>query len=243
MLANNERLIRALNHANPRWAAISERVELKKGTALAVSIKAPQSAYMIIDGLVSLRYEVTDTPEAAVALLGRNNLVNAMALVTEDGLPFTPIVEIDTISMRVPTKQARAIVDECPASRKIVQRCIQELMAEQAFGLITSTQNELRQRVAILLIKISDLLGSNPLFFTQDDLGSIAGIRRPSITEVLNAFEAERLIKKARGRIEILNEEALMMEAGPALVNFKRVQANMSIWLHQTRRPNLRSVS
>jgi CRP-like cAMP-binding protein len=71
-------------------------------------------------------------------------------------------------------------------------------------------------RVLRRLIAVAQQLGENGgtvITLTQDDLASMAGTTRPTANRVLKRAEADGLLRLARGRIEILDTDALAHRA------------------------------
>jgi Mn-dependent DtxR family transcriptional regulator len=51
-------------------------------------------------------------------------------------------------------------------------------------------------------------VGSDTLSFTQEYLAEMLGVRRTSVTVVAHTLQSAGFIKYARGKIQIVNEEA-----------------------------------
>jgi CRP-like cAMP-binding protein len=59
------------------------------------------------------------------------------------------------------------------------------------------------------LLRARDLSDSDTLSFTQEYLADMLGVRRTSVTVVAHTLQTAGFIKYSRGRIQILNAEAL----------------------------------
>jgi CRP-like cAMP-binding protein len=54
-----------------------------------------------------------------------------------------------------------------------------------------------------------DRIGSKELPLTHEFLAIMLGVRRPSVTDVLQVLEQKKLIKGGRGKIEIIDRPGL----------------------------------
>ena len=59
------------------------------------------------------------------------------------------------------------------------------------------------------MLRARDLSGSDDLPFTQEFLAEMLGVRRTSVTTVAHTLQAAGMIKYSRGKIHILDVEAL----------------------------------
>jgi len=64
-------------------------------------------------------------------------------------------------------------------------------------------------RLCRWLLRARDLSGSDYLPFTQEYLAEMLGVRRTSVTAVAHTLQEAGLIKYARGKIQILDADAL----------------------------------
>jgi DNA-binding transcriptional regulator YhcF (GntR family) len=68
-------------------------------------------------------------------------------------------------------------------------------------------------RLCRWLLRARDLSESNDLPFTQEYLGGMLGVRRTSVTEVASELQQAGLIKYSRGKIQIVDADALKESA------------------------------
>jgi len=62
-------------------------------------------------------------------------------------------------------------------------------------------------------LRARDLAGSDHLPFTQEFLAEMLGVQRTSISPVAHTFQRAGIIRYGRGRIEVLDVEALRQSA------------------------------
>jgi Mn-dependent DtxR family transcriptional regulator len=63
------------------------------------------------------------------------------------------------------------------------------------------------------LLYMRDLAGNDELMLTQEFLGQMLNVRRPSVSMVANPLQKAGVIKYSRGRIRVLDAKALQKRA------------------------------
>jgi len=69
--------------------------------------------------------------------------------------------------------------------------------------------HHIHARLCRWLLRARDLSDTDTLNFTQEYLAEMLGVKRTSVTLVAHTLQAAGLIKYSRGKIQILNMEAL----------------------------------
>ena len=75
-------------------------------------------------------------------------------------------------------------------------------------GLRASSQD--RTTLLSLAADNRDRMPSDQFLLTQEFLGMMLGVQRPSVSLVMNALRAAGAIRYARGRVTIINRQALL---------------------------------
>ncbi len=82
--------------------------------------------------------------------------------------------------------------------------------------------HHIHARLCRWLLRARDLSESDTLVFTQEYLAEMLGVKRTSVTLVAHTLQAAGLIKYSRGRIQILDVEALQEGACECYETIKR---------------------
>jgi CRP-like cAMP-binding protein len=83
--------------------------------------------------------------------------------------------------------------------------------AQQSAACFAS--HHVQARLCRWLLRARDLAGTDTLNFTQEYLAEMLGVQRTSVTVVAHTLQAAGLIKYSRGKIQILDAEALQDSA------------------------------
>ena len=94
-----------------------------------------------------------------------------------------------------------------------VSRCIHQylhsLFIDLALSVSCNRLHSLQQRCARWILTSVDKNGLSEIAVTQEMLADILGVHRQSIIQVLNEFEAKRLVQCERGSIQIKSTQGL----------------------------------
>jgi len=125
--------------------------------------------------------------------------------------------EIDTTAYVIPPLVYKNLMDSSFA----VAHYTNELMASRfsdVMWLIDQVMNRrLDSRLAALLIEEEQLVGSNTLDITHEQLAKHLGSAREVVTRMLKYLHSEGLVELKRGRVNILDEQRLRKLAGTSL--------------------------
>ena len=85
-----------------------------------------------------------------------------------------------------------------------------------------------RHRLAQLLVMLGKADGSG-LLLNQEELGQLTGLQRTTVNEIMSSLRRDGLIRYTRGRIHVLDPEALAVRAGaeaPPAPEWRRAAAS-----------------
>ncbi|WP_271605953.1 Crp/Fnr family transcriptional regulator [Bradyrhizobium sp. CCBAU 11434] len=104
-------------------------------------------------------------------------------------------------------------MNESPDIRERLFRYVQALSVHCAQSGLCGVRHAREKRLASWLCLASDAVGANVLPVTHDYLSSVLGLRRAGVTETLNQFEEQQLIRKTRGVLQIEARNFLAQKA------------------------------
>src|SRR3954463_7302278 len=95
----------------------------------------------------------------------------------------------------------------------LVMRHEQTLFAQAQQSTACMANHDVESRLCRWMLRARDLSGSDELPFTQEFLAEMLGVRRTSVTTVAHTLQAAGMIKYSRGKIQVLDVEALKESA------------------------------
>lgn len=133
---------------------------------------------------------------ASSALDGKVSLNRAIAQLPGDA------IECDAEAFANAAYQSRTLMS-------VVVRHEQMVFAQAQQSVACMAAHDTQARMCRWLLRARDLAESDSLFFTQEFLAEMLGVRRTSVSPVANTLQQAGMIKYSRGRIEIINVEGL----------------------------------
>ena len=91
----------------------------------------------------------------------------------------------------------------------ILLKSIQAFMLQTAHTAVANARGSINVRLARWLLMAHDRVQSPELPLTHEFLSLMLAVRRPGVTEAINALKRDKLIDTARGTIVVLNRRGL----------------------------------
>jgi len=186
-----------------RLAAHVRRVSLRVGELL-FSARAPaRTAYFPESGLVSLVTTVRSGEAMDVGLIGRDGVAGAQWAGTGDidDVPFDGIVRVRGEAACVEMAPLRAQLSSDPLLARLLSRHAHLTSAACVTSAGCIAFHPAHRRCARWLLEAGDLLASDELPLTHDQLAHMMGVRRESVTVALGSLDARGLIEHGRAHI------------------------------------------
>ncbi|SFV13119.1 cAMP-binding domain of CRP or a regulatory subunit of cAMP-dependent protein kinases [Methylobacterium sp. UNCCL125] len=148
--------------------------------------------------------------QVEVGLVGREGLVGALpVLLGSDRMPHECFVQNAGEMLQIETVALCAAVSQSASLSKLLLRYIQVQFIQTAQTAFANATYTIDVRLARWLLMCQDRLDGDDLQITHEFLSIMLGVRRPSTTLAVQALEGHRLIRARRGKITILDREAL----------------------------------
>lgn len=143
------------------------------------------------------------------AMVGRDGVVGAAAALDGRKSLSRAIVQLPGKAFACPVEALAAVAFQSKSLISTLMRHEQALFAQAQQSTACMATHDVQARFARWLLRARDLAESNTLPFTQEFLAEMLGVRRTSISPVAHTFQQAGIIRYTRGRIEIVNVEAL----------------------------------
>lgn len=209
----------ALPTEERRALASSPRVFLDRDEIVFAAGEPAQALYVVISGEIVLEIDGLDGKSICVSSLGAGGVFGELAVL--DGYPRSVAARATAPSALLSIKAAQflALVRSQP---DFAMAIIADLAAKlrRTNGQVSGLSfQSLRGRVASLIATLTDpqVSSTQALKITQSELAARLGASREKVNGHLQALQSAGAIRLARGRIEILNRNALGRFTGAAV--------------------------
>ncbi|WP_077034689.1 Crp/Fnr family transcriptional regulator [Pelomonas sp. KK5] len=210
MPLNTNDLLELLPRADrQRLLAACQQVELRRSQPLYVRGHRVGHAYFPIEGAISLLTQLDGHPAMQVGMVGREGMVGIQLALGVRPAPMQALVLGDGMAWRMDAAAMRRELVHGTALRRCLNRYISVCLTEFATAAGCQRFHALAPRLASWLLMSLDRLGSRELEMTHELIAHLLGVRREGVTESALRFQADGLIRYARGRIAVLDRGGL----------------------------------
>jgi len=168
-----------------------------------------QLVYFPTTSVISLVVDLSTGELVEAAMVGRDGVIGAGSALDGKISLNRAIVQLagDAIECN-----ADALANTAYQSRSLMSALIrheQTVYAQAQQSVACMAAHDTQARMCRWLLRARDLAGSDNLPFTQEFLSEMLGVRRTSVSPVAHTLQQAGMIKYTRGRIEIIDVEAL----------------------------------
>ena len=200
-----------------QWDAITEGARSRrfaKEETLFLEGQAADTVYVIRDGRVRLTSFGFDGKERHLLILGPNGLAGDCALRSTGSYVVSAVAATDTLVCMVPTATVQAALE-----RDGMLAAQHQALSSMRFRILlrhvaVQGSNSSRRRVCLHLLDLMHSYGLPhrlgnmiSISFTQQEMGSICGLSRVSVSTIFTQLEREQVIARA-GRLVVIVDPA-----------------------------------
>jgi len=192
----------------------------KKGQILFHEGTRPLGIFCINSGKVKVYKLGTDGKEQIVSIAKEGDMLGYKALIAEESYGLSAeTLEPCTICFLPKSDFLQSVDSTEDLSRRLLKAVCHEM------GLLTESlthqaQKPVRERLAIVLLKLKDTYGMDPaengpveINLTREDLANMVGTATETLIRLLHDFKEEGLISSQGRKIKIENPQGLANQA------------------------------
>ena len=168
------------------------------------------NAVYFLDGSVcSVACAMQDGASVEVALVGREGLVGTEAIFGSSIAQADVVVQYGGPAHVLPLDVFEREMKRFGAFHDAMLRYLQSFMEQLARSAACHALHSAHQRCCRLLLTNRALMGQDELQLTQERMATTLGVRRPTVTLLLADLAKAGVIETGRGRIRIVDPDAL----------------------------------
>ena len=191
-----------------RWKLKLEAVDLPLGGVLYESGKVISHVYFPTSAIVSLLHVLENGASAEIAVVGNEGVVGIALFMGGESTPSRSVVQSAGRGFRLASEVIKDEFNRVPVLHLLL-RYTQALITQMAQTAVCNRHHSLDQQLCRWLLLSLDRLEGNELVMTQELIANMLGVRREGVTEAALKLQGAGLIRYARGRITVLDRDAL----------------------------------
>lgn len=179
------------------------------GQALCKAYDPVDEVFFPTSGVISAVIDLKDGAQVETALIGCRGALGSGVVFGQKYHIAGGVGRLRGEAWAVQASTLRDLSARNASSREALFRYQQYILAQVQQTAACSARHVLRQRLASWLLRARHTTESDQVFITQDAIGLALGVQRASISGAANELEEAGAIEYRRGRIAIVDADAL----------------------------------
>jgi CRP-like cAMP-binding protein len=181
----------------------------RRGRTLGSRCDAPTDIWFPHSGLVALATTDAEGHNVQSAYVGSEGCVGVETLLDQAPNLADATVQIEGDISVISAARFRSALKARPPIREAVLKYLYALSAQLLQATACDRLHTLEQRCCRALLLMQDSTGMDELALTQESLAALLGGGRPRVNNVLGSLERKGLLRRRRGRIDLLRRAGL----------------------------------
>src|SRR5829696_7839512 len=168
-----------------------------------------QYAYFPESGMISVVSIMDDGRSIEVGTIGREGMTGASILLTADRVPYQYFVQMVGEGYRIKAAALKVAAEEKPELQALIFSYQAAFLNQSMQAAACNGLHSVQQRCCRWILMTQDRVDSEIVPLTHEFLGLMLGVRRASVSDVLQPLQTRGWIRSHRGEITVLNRKAL----------------------------------
>jgi CRP-like cAMP-binding protein len=185
-----------------------ESVPLIDGMPIYEPNEPISDVYFPISGIVSMVSEMRDGT-VEVGTVGREGMTGLPLVLHATTMPSRAFVQVPGHAYRMRGTDLIAVLRRSPRIERLVYRYVLALFDQAAQHAACNRLHALEERCARWLLMTHDRMDGDVLPLKQQFLAEMLGVHRPAVTIAAGALQKAGVIRYTRGKVTVLDRDAL----------------------------------
>ena len=186
-----------------------KRVDLSSKDVLYEAGGKIFEAYFPETAIISLVVGLATGKTIEAAMVGKDGVAGAASSLEGQVSLSRAVVQLAGTAHSISSNKLKAVAYQSPSLMSILIRHEQTLFAQAQQSTACIATHNIESRLCRWLLRARDLAETDTLGFTQEFLADMLGVERTSVTVAAHMLQQAGMIKYSRGRIQILDTQAL----------------------------------
>jgi CRP-like cAMP-binding protein len=206
----HNQLLRALPRADyQRLLPELETVSLAHGRVLFEARERITHVYFPQHCVVSLLTLVDDGPAVEVAIVGNEGMVGLSVFLGANSANTRAISTIPDDARRMTVRAFRHALTDGVVLPHLLLRYTQTVLSQISQCAACNQRHRVEQRCARWLLMAHDRVGADHFLLTQDFLGQMLNVQRPTVSAAAHHLQDAGAIRYSRGKISVTGRARL----------------------------------
>ncbi len=168
-----------------------------------------EHVYFLHTGVASLVREMQEGDIVEIATIGHEGMVGIALVLGGSQMASRAFMQIAGHGVRMAADVFLKELERSPALHRKLMRYALALLAQVSLSAACNRAHTVEQRCARWLLMTHDRVDSDSFTLTQEFLGQMLGVQRPTVSIAAGMLQKAGLITYSRGTITVLNRKGL----------------------------------
>ena len=192
-----------------RLAPHLKPIDLTSGQILSEPNESITKIYFPQRAMISLVSIMMDGSTTEIGLIGNEGAIGLPAILGGDSTISRSIVQISGSALQASADIVRQEFLRGGKLQQILLLYTQASLTQISQSAACNRQHNIEERLARWLLSVRDCVLQDELFLTQEFIANMLGTRRSGVTVAAGILQQAGMIRYSRGKIVILDQEAL----------------------------------
>jgi CRP-like cAMP-binding protein len=207
---SRNRILRSLKHEDyVRLLQFSQKVDLGPGDILFEAGDRIADFYFIDSGMASLLSTTESGSTIEVGMVGPEGFVGSALVLKTNRMPYRSMMQIAGQATKIKARPLLDLFERDPDFRNLVLRYLHVIVTQVSQSALCNRFHTLEARLCRWLMISREITNSDEIPLTQEVISQMLGVARTGVTMTAGVLQQSGLIRYRRGKITILDREAL----------------------------------
>lgn len=198
-----------LDRLRPHFRA----VQLEFNTIVQQARQKAEHVYFPTRGVLSALHIMEEGAAIEVGTIGKEGMSPSLAFLGEIPVVHRMLVQVEGEAMRIESRKFRELCEKPSPLHELMVRYHTAWMLQVSQSVACNGLHSVERRCARWLLMTHDRAGKDDFPMTHEFLAMMLGVRRASVSLVLQPLQEDGLISSQRGQITVLNRLALEVKS------------------------------
>ncbi|MGY1742791.1 MULTISPECIES: Crp/Fnr family transcriptional regulator [unclassified Blastococcus] len=192
-----------------RLLGLAEPVDLGLRDQVLTRGEPIEHVYFPVDSVLSLLAAAEEDAAVEVATIGYEGMAGLPVFLGTVASPNDALCQVPGRALRLTAPALRRFLDSDGALHEVLHRFTHATMVMLAQNVACNRLHATEERCARWLLQTRDRVGGDEFPLTQEFLAQMLGVRRGTVSITAGVLQQAGMIHYTRGRITVLDAEAL----------------------------------
>lgn len=186
-----------------------EPVSFAAGDIIFQTGDSIRHVYFPLNGMVSLLSVTEQGNSVEIGFTGNEGIVGLPILLEKNEMPYQSMVQVAAQCLRIESKIIVNLFEQSNVFRKNSLQYVHLVLKQVSQTCVCNHFHNIEARLCRWLMVMCEHSQEKRLSLTQEFLAHMLGVQRTSVGMVANDLQSRGVIRYSRGKIEVIDVEAL----------------------------------